>query len=148
MVIQPQFDEADGFREGLSWVWVRIDKKWGAIDKTGKMVIQPQFAATDFFSEGLAAIEIGEKWGFIDRTGRVVIPAQFEHAGDIPEGIPWVFSEGLARFKVRQNNHGPVSKFKWGYIDKNGKVVIQPTFAYCRDFHEGLAAVGFEAPKR
>jgi hypothetical protein len=93
-------------------------------------------------------VEIGEKWGFIDRTGKVVIQPQFEYAGDEPEGIPWFFREGLAKFKVRQNKTDHVPLFKWGFLDKTGKVVIQPTFTDCRDFHEGFTAVRFEAPKR
>jgi hypothetical protein len=53
-VIEPQFDRADSFSQGLARV--KIDGKWGYIDKTGKLVIQPQFDEADAFSEGLALI--------------------------------------------------------------------------------------------
>ena len=75
-VINPQFDSANDFREGLAEVRIGDDKtgKWGYIDKQGKMVINPQFDC-DFscgvFSEGLAAVRIGDdktgKWGYISR---------------------------------------------------------------------------------
>src|SRR5262249_38239223 len=36
-----------------------------------------------------------------------------------------------------------VQNEKWGYIDKNGKIVIEPQFSDGREFSEGLAAIGF-----
>ena len=30
---------------------------------------------------------------------------------------------------------------KWGYINRNGAVVIPPQFEYAEDFHNGLAIV-------
>ncbi|PSO79918.1 MAG: hypothetical protein BRC51_06045 [Cyanobacteria bacterium SW_12_48_29] len=41
MVINPQFDYAGEFSEGLAPI--KISDKWGYIDKTGEMVINPQF---------------------------------------------------------------------------------------------------------
>jgi hypothetical protein len=54
VVIQPQFDEAEAFSEGLARV--KIADKWGYIDKTGKLVISPQFDEAEAFSEGVALI--------------------------------------------------------------------------------------------
>jgi hypothetical protein len=39
IIINPQFDDAWGFREGLAKVW--IGKKLGYVDKTGKYVWNP-----------------------------------------------------------------------------------------------------------
>ncbi len=36
-------------------------------------------------------------------------------------------------------------KYGYGYIDKNGKVVIEPQFDDARDFSEGLARVAIES---
>ena len=47
MVINPQFDAASPFSEGLAHV--RIGGKWGYIDPAGKMVINPQFDAASPF---------------------------------------------------------------------------------------------------
>jgi len=99
-------------------------KKYGFIDKSGKVVIEPQFDRAGSFSEGFAWVKKDDKWGFTDKNGKVVIGPQFDLVGD--------FSEGLALVKIG---------FIWGYIDKNGKVVIEPQFNTVRDFSEGVACV-------
>ena len=66
-------------------------KKYGFIDKSGKMVIEPQFDGASDFSEGLAQVEKDGKWGFIDKSGKVVIEPQFDWVSD--------FSEGLAKVR-------------------------------------------------
>ena len=49
-IIEPQFDGADGFSEGLAVVMV--GSKWGYINKLGKIVIEPQFEGSGKFSQG------------------------------------------------------------------------------------------------
>src|SRR5919202_2734500 len=68
--IQPQFDYAQSFSGGLAWVM--IGKKWGVIDKTGKLLIQPQYYEHYAFSVSeaapkeprLALVTIGGKYRF------------------------------------------------------------------------------------
>ena len=85
MVINPTFESAEVFSEGLAGVCVgrgcyytrpsdkpKEDGKWGFIDKTGAMVILPQFGYVSTFHEGLAAVAVGGKWGYIDKTGKFV----------------------------------------------------------------------------
>lgn len=104
IVIQPQFDEAGWFHEGL--VGVRLKDKWGYIDRTGQLVIAPQFDEVGDFAEGLAAVKLNETWGFIDRLGKIVIPFAFENADS--------FDDGIAGVKVDD---------EWRYIDKEGKYI-------------------------
>jgi serine/threonine protein kinase len=122
MVIQPQFDYASSFSEGLAQV--KINDKWGSIDKTGKMIIPPQFDMFFYFSEGLAEVYINKKDGYIDKTGKMIISPQFYLADS--------FSEGLAAVYIND---------KWGYIDKTGKMIISPQFDNRSHFSEGLAGV-------
>src|SRR6218665_2038281 len=82
---------------------VKIDGKWGYIDKNGKITIKPQFDEAQWFQEGLASVKLDGKWGYIDKTGKMAIKPQFEDA-------QW-FHEGLARIKLGS---------KLGYIDKTG----------------------------
>src|ERR1039458_2518472 len=55
-VINPQFDRAEVFAEGLAPVRMG---RWGYVDASGKVVINPQFDKADVFSEGLAAVKLG-----------------------------------------------------------------------------------------
>jgi len=129
-VIQPRFDSADDFFEGLAFV--QEDARYGWIDTQGKFVI----AAPDGcdlasrFSEGLAAYRVGGRWGYIDRQGRVVVPAIYDKAED--------FSEGLACVCVGAGRSNPG---KFGFIDKKGLWVIKPQFVGASSFSEGVACV-------
>jgi hypothetical protein len=100
--IQAKYDDFMSFKEGVSKV--KLNGKWGSIDKTGKEIIPLKYDYFGSFSEGLAIVRLNGKCGCIDNTGRVIIPLKYDEA--------WQFHEGLA--SVRLNG-------KWGYIDKTGK---------------------------
>ena len=122
---------------------VKQDKKWGYIDKTGRIIIPFKFDGAHDFSEGLAAVNIEEKTGYIDKTGKFVIQPRFISG--------FSFSEGLAVVLIRRiGQEGRTSLYQYGYIDRAGRVVIQPpqdpvslkwlTMAYKGlAFSEGLA---------
>ncbi len=96
---------------------VEQHKKWGYIDKTGRLIIPFKFDFADDFSEGLAAVGIKEKTGYIDKTGKIVIPPRFI------SGFP--FSDGMAVVVIRRFEKDKLHMNKLGYIDKSGKLVIQ-----------------------
>lgn len=98
IVIEPKFDRAYNFREGLAAV--EIDGKQGYIDKRGKIAIEPKFSQASTFNEGMAQIEIKGKCGYIDSTGEIVIPAKFDNCRKWNAD----FSEGLAPVTAVQNN--------------------------------------------
>jgi hypothetical protein len=52
-------DQVKDFSEGLAAV--RVDGKWGFIDRTGKMTIPAQFGIAEPFSEGLAAVSVKQE---------------------------------------------------------------------------------------
>lgn len=138
IVIEPQFQFADKFSEGLALVEVG-HRTYGYVDGLGKFVINPQFRDNaGKFSEGLAVVAIGEgserRLVYIDKTGKTIIDSQLKGGSD--------FHEGLAAVRL-PGNQSTDSKGKAGYIDKSGKEVINLQFesieAY--DFSEGLAAI-------
>jgi hypothetical protein len=75
-VIEPRFDSAFQFKEGLAGV--RIGNRWGFIDQAGRTAISLQHQSVGSFSEGLASVRIDGRWGFVDRVGREVIRVQFD----------------------------------------------------------------------
>ncbi len=124
LVIPAEFIDADDFSEGLAAVQMPVEETWcplneagsrygsskrfGYIDKTGKVIIRPQFDYAGPFKEGFASVSKCSKAGFIDRTGKFVIPLQFDSA--------FSFRGGLA-----QVGHGVGQDFT--YIDKAGRIV-------------------------
>lgn len=71
---------------------VKVNGKWGFVDKDGNMVIEPQYEDARSFSNGLAAVMLNDLWGFIDSSGKVVIAPQFEKAWDFnSDGCVFVF---------------------------------------------------------
>jgi WG containing repeat len=115
IVIQPQFESAGPFSEGVAAVQTGKDEggKWGYIDKSGGFVINPQFDYAEAFSEGLAAVRSGDektgKWGFIDRSGKFVITPRWDHASRFSRGLSIVRNgdivTGKERIIDRQGNY-------------------------------------------
>ncbi len=134
IVIEPQFEEAKPFSEGLAAVKVRGSQysQWGYIDKTGKLVIEPKFFNVQRFSEGLAGVLLDNQWGFIDKTGSVVVPSKFSGPMSFDGNAVEPFSGGLAMVRIGE---------RAGFIDKTGNFVIQPQFLNATSFVEGLARV-------
>jgi hypothetical protein len=148
VVIEPQFQGAGDFSEGLASVAISDSGyKEGYIDKTGKIVIEPKWDTAGKFSEGLAWVgfdqakreyKIGNKtfysspshsfdykFGLIDKTGKYIVEPTFTYTGD--------FSEGLAVVRTKED--------KFGFIDKTGKFIIETKFNWAGSFSEGLACV-------
>ena len=161
----------DNYNAGTPWLFseglaaVLIKNKWGYIDKQGNIAIEPQFSMASGFSEGLAAVEINNKYGFIDKTGRMVIEPQYDFALAFTEGVSPVsiddyfqiidkngavvtelddsftdiecFSNGLAAAEVALSE----DEWKYGFIDRTGKVVVKPQFDFAYAFEDGRALV-------
>jgi len=109
---------------------------YGFIDRTGRIVIAPNFRGQDVFgfSEGLAAVKIDSQWCYIDETGKVAIRTRgFDYAGP--------FTEGLASVGVNKQTTDGQKEMAYGYIDRTGRVVIQPLYDETYGFSEGLGRV-------
>ena len=127
LVIPAEFIEVGDFSEGLAAAEVPIDqdretpcrldenstytvaKKFGYIDRTGRMVIPPQWEYASPFVNGLAPVSACDRASFIDKTGKVVLKTQFHDASP--------FYGALARVYLGA---------QIGYIDKTGKTIWEP----------------------
>lgn len=130
IVVEPKYDNAMNFTEGLAFVAMKDSSKTsvGFIDKEGNVVIGMNDSITtyQYFKEGLAAFYDGSGWGFIDKTGKVVIEATPDRSDIIP------FDNGFCSFKEGG---------QWGLMDKTGKKVILPKYEYPLSFKNGIAAI-------
>src|SRR5689334_1522004 len=65
---------------------VKMNGKYGFMDKSGNVVIQPQFEQASLFSEGFAPVRTGQRWGYVDRHGNMAIAPQFDMADPFSDG--------------------------------------------------------------
>lgn len=115
IVIEPQFNIAYDFHEGLACVmksksglFFDPKGKWGYVDKIGKIVIEAQFTYGDNFSEGIAVVSkdnlADESYGYINKLGNFIAEPQLKISksseGKIFINEIYSFSEGMARIKM------------------------------------------------
>jgi hypothetical protein len=97
----------------------------------------------------LAAVKLDGKWGFIDKAGKFVIEPLYGYVGKFCEGRV-SFTKGSLSFKTVPYSHGPglcsgfYSNCLWGYLDTEGKILVEPSFEEASDFSEGMARVGID----
>ncbi|MGE5328214.1 MAG: WG repeat-containing protein [Deltaproteobacteria bacterium] len=128
-VIQPLFDGADDFQSnGLAKVYVKNADKvnQGIINKSGKFILQPIYSYISNFSDGVTIAQ-SDKYSIVNEEGKKI----FETNSSI-----YNFNQGLAT--LIQEAGG---KTLYGYINKDGKIVIKPQFQYAKDFENGKAIV-------
>lgn len=78
VVIALKYEEADVFYTELAKV--RLNGKYGFIDKTGKEVIPLKYNYIGGFNDGLALVKSEGKCGFINSSGTEVIPITYDDA--------------------------------------------------------------------
>lgn len=74
------YEDVKLFIEDNSLAAVKINGKWGYIDKDGNQIIKPQFDDARSFSNGLAAIMKNGYWGYSNIAGDIVIDTIFQDA--------------------------------------------------------------------
>ena len=150
-----KYDYLDSFFEGLAVV--KLNSKYGFIDKTGQEVITCKYDYASDFSGGVAEVKLNDKYGLIDKTGVEVVPCDYEYIikkdGFIlvvhknKGKFIYIIGSGLVHCKydeVRSPEEGLACvklNGKYGFIDKIGQEVIPCKYDNADSFSEGLAAV-------
>ncbi|MFA7081437.1 MAG: WG repeat-containing protein [Bacteroidales bacterium] len=155
-------NSGDNGQLDTSLIPVKSGDKWGYINKKGEYTINPQFEAADFFKNGLAMIKsLDGKIGYISKDGKFTISAKYKEGTPFNDGLAFVVSDGdyptcidksdKVIFTLKQANY--VFEFseglamfedlkeKFGFVDKLGKIVVNPQYEKARSFSEGYAAV-------
>jgi hypothetical protein len=125
LVINPQFDDAGIFSEGLAHV-KKGDKNL-YINESGQAVVElnPDIEVGGIFKGGLALIQVKNRYGFINQKGEIVIKPKFRE-------VSYEFAEGFARFCEND---------RCGFINQIGEKIIPAKYDYVEQFTEGLAHV-------
>lgn len=163
-VIEPKYENVIGFSEGRGAV---IDKEgFKVINEKGEILNPKAYSFIGSYKDGRAVFSKTNKegkyvYGYLDLEGREVIPAKYDSAGD--------FDNGKAIAKVKENQYElidsngnilnsydyyfvgnssdnllPFSKNindKYGYINEEGRVIIEPQFPWAGSFKEERALV-------
>lgn len=165
VIVKPTLMSAALFSEGRAPV--HDGKAWGFVDLAGALVLPHRFASIGGFSRGRAiVVNERQKGGVIDRDGREILPIVYHRIalldGDEPlfrvvddreagvakmglydldgrERLPatflWTssFREGLCAVQIKNG--------KFGYVDRDGKLVIDALYDAAAGFVEGRAIV-------
>jgi hypothetical protein len=131
IIIPARFRQATVFREGAALVLpVEENPQWGYISENGEYIIHPQYQKATVFNEGLA-------WVILPNSAPQAINIEGKVEFTLPEANHvYIFKEHLAAFSTQDNNIE-----KWGFVDKKGKIRINPRFMDVMEFSEGLCAV-------
>lgn len=147
------------FSEGLAVATLSgEEEREGYVDRAGRVVIPFRFRWACSFKDGRAVVAAPEldahgstRLGLIDRRGRWVVPAgKYDGLGTGSEGR-WPF-----RIQTSQADTKPSGFFeedgigvpiarddgkRWGFLDANGTVVVEPKYREVGSYSEGLCFV-------
>ncbi|WP_230659561.1 WG repeat-containing protein [Psychrobacter sp. I-STPA10] len=132
---------------------VKKDDKWGLINKADEVIVPFKYDYISYMhDDNLIRLinnfkeyngQLKNKYGLANKQGKILLPAEYT---DIHE-----FSEGMAKVsKIDKVNVSlSISKpsfkkkynYKYGFIDKQGEIVIPVEYDSASDFSEGVARV-------
>jgi len=140
------------------------EKKWGYINEKGSFAIEPKYDSADaFLSNGMALVSENGGYGLIDKSGKKVTESQYLSVDDFKEktiivtdynGKSWLLDDkgnklfetegaiyklsgGMAAFSKSVDKYSSL----WGYIDDEGKVVVEPKYKWAQAFSGDKAIV-------
>lgn len=135
VIIKPKY-EVIGTDTMFNIAFVTLNFKWVAIDRRDSIILTPYIFdnGPDYVQEELFRYTENNKIGFANIQGQKVIKETFDFVS--------TFNSGLAAFNVGgqlkkiDEEHSSWSGGLWGFIDKKGKIVIEPKFTSVYDFRD------------
>ncbi|WP_442597990.1 WG repeat-containing protein [Neobacillus sp. D3-1R] len=163
-IVTPRYNYINPFSEGRAVV--QNDKGFKIMNARGKELTNKSYSFIANFKNNRAMFagtneEGAYLYGYLNRQGKEVIPLQYEYATDFNEGkavvklsdgtfqlinqngkiiqsFPYAlvgeFSEGLMSFQEKSDS-------KFGYINEEGKVMIEPSYTGAQPFQSRRAVV-------
>jgi hypothetical protein len=164
-IVKPKYDTIQPFSEGRAIVNDRQGTK--VIDESGKEITEKAYSVIiPDYKEGRVAAAIEDEhgqyeYGYLNKRGKEVIPLIYVSTSDFKDGkaivktkegtfqlidltgkvlksFPYAFvghyCQGLLAFKKTEDG-------KFGFIDEEGRIVIEPRFTDAEPFIDGRAIV-------
>ncbi|MDL2301778.1 WG repeat-containing protein [Lachnospiraceae bacterium OttesenSCG-928-D06] len=143
IIVDTKYDMPIEFSEDMALV--ERNGRIGYINLNGELVIESDYSWGCAFSDGMGAVGIDGVYWFINKSGEVKSgPYDFiNQEAFIFISAYMEYSDGLTAYFIEDiEGTGVYTKTGyWGYVDKNGKIVIPAQYMFVRPFSEGVAAV-------
>ena len=157
LVIDALYSKTFPFRKGIAFVKKERTKEWGYIDKMGNftpLYIDNINDQSVFQNDGYIQVIRNRKVGYMDFSGKIIIEPKFDRASLFKAETACVVYNGGKYFIDEKGNFilgpfasiggpfsdgiAPVQKEaggKYGYIDKTGRYVLEPSFDFAGEFY-------------
>lgn len=163
VIIQFLYREAGDFHEGRAKV--RSGSSFGYIDTDGDLAISEQFSEAGDFSSDMAFVKQASKYYIINKVGKKITTMDSMVGETYSEGYAVVkTNDGVYSFYNTRRNRAFSKRFegarkfsegyaavktggKWGFINSDGSIFIEPQFALAHEFNNGMAPVKDESGK-
>lgn len=121
------YDQAMDFQDNKLAV-VTIDGMSGIIDASGKYIVKPKYNYIGEFSDNRAIVNDSKEFKVIDEKGTVLFKS---------DNYIGYYQDGVAVFADLDKN----SQWIYGYVDKQGKIIIKPQYKSAGNFKKGRAVI-------
>ena len=169
LVLQPSYRKIGGWHQTSDKIHFALvesfDGKVGVIDQSGKLIIPTIYIdAFQFYDDLIAVKNDSGKWGVADFNGLISLPFHFDDLFPMNTGLA-IAQQGEHEFYINKfgepvlhgiyayidnfSNDGLAAAQSaesdlFGYINCEGKFIIQPSFIDAQRFVNGAAAVSIE----
>lgn len=164
LVLQPRYRRIGGWHQTSDknrFALVEsLDEKFGVIDQSGNQIVPTNYTDAFRFDDDLIAVQNEhDKWGVVDLNGLNRAPFHFDDLFPVHAGLA-AAQQGEREFYVNKlgepvlrGTYAYIDNFssdglaavqsdengRFGYINCDGKFVIQPTFTDAHRFSNGTA---------
>lgn len=122
-ISKTKFQNARDFKDGLAAVMDSKNMLWGYMNESGKIAIPFLFEEAFSFSEDAAVVKKNGAFFYCSKNGALTpIQAKADQVFDLREG-----------FSIFNNENG------YGFINKNGQIVVDAQYAFIDNFDNGIA---------